>query len=134
MPKELNPNLRPQLPPARIDVGSCGAQALKKAITDKLIEFLGEYTDDVLAEYILVMMAHGKTRDQTMDDLEAFLGPKNGRSFTDWLWENMTTHRRTYEKQAEGDAVAEPAKEAVAKQQTEQETLVEGSKPLPVEE
>jgi hypothetical protein len=50
MPKELNPNLRPQLPPARIDVGSYGAQALKKAITDKLIEFLGEYTDDVLAE------------------------------------------------------------------------------------
>jgi hypothetical protein len=30
------------------------------------------------------MMAHGKTRDQTMDDLEAFLGPKNGKSFTDW--------------------------------------------------
>jgi hypothetical protein len=46
----------------------------------------------------------------------------------------MTTHRRTYEKQAEGDAVVEPAKEAVAKQQTEEEIPVEGSKPLPVEE
>ena len=50
MPKELNPYLKPQPPPAVIEVGSYGGLELKRAISVKLVEFLGEYTDDVLAE------------------------------------------------------------------------------------
>ena len=42
--------LKPQPPPAVIEVGSYGGLELKRAISVKLVEFLGEYTDDVLAE------------------------------------------------------------------------------------
>eukprot|EP00240_Pyramimonas_obovata_P011467 CAMPEP_0118949546 /NCGR_PEP_ID=MMETSP1169-20130426/49834_1 /TAXON_ID=36882 /ORGANISM="Pyramimonas obovata, Strain CCMP722" /LENGTH=123 /DNA_ID=CAMNT_0006896211 /DNA_START=158 /DNA_END=526 /DNA_ORIENTATION=- len=111
MPKELNPHIRPQAPPAAIEVGSYGGLQLKKAISVKLVDFLGEYTDDVLAEYILVMMAHGKTRDQTQDDLEAFLG-KDSIKFTEWLWENLAENKRTYEQMEEGGAGKQPEGEA----------------------
>ncbi|KAK3273643.1 hypothetical protein CYMTET_18130 [Cymbomonas tetramitiformis] len=112
----------------KIDPQSEGGAALKKAITDKLVEYLGSYTDDVLAEYILVMIAHGKTKVQTENDLEAFLGEKNAVSFSTWLFRELTKNRKLYDPtwQEEPPAAVEdvvPKKTAVPAPRSEVVTV-----------
>ncbi|KAF8400127.1 hypothetical protein HHK36_013423 [Tetracentron sinense] len=89
------------------------ASKLKVSVAEKLIEYLGNYTDDVLAdfgdllklandkkatmasyctrsswkvEYIIVLVCNGKHQNQAKDDLEAFLGERSGE-FVSWLWD-----------------------------------------------
>ncbi|XP_049937041.1 uncharacterized protein LOC116266755 isoform X2 [Nymphaea colorata] len=69
----------------KMDRKSPLALELKETVLKKLLEFLGNYSDDVLAEYIVVLVCNGKRQDQARDDLEAFLGD-SCNSFIDWLW------------------------------------------------
>ncbi|WJZ85034.1 hypothetical protein VitviT2T_004602 [Vitis vinifera] len=70
----------------KIPINSPLATTLKSSISHKLLEFLGNYTDDVLAEYITVLVCNGKHRNQARDDLEAFLGERS-EEFVSWLWD-----------------------------------------------
>ncbi|THG00981.1 uncharacterized protein LOC114311240 isoform X2 [Camellia sinensis] len=72
----------------KMDRKSPLAAALKSSISDKLLQFLGNYTDDVLAEYIIVLVCNGKHQVQARDDLEAFLGERSGE-FVSWLWDHL---------------------------------------------
>ncbi|KAF3776326.1 hypothetical protein EJ110_NYTH48535 [Nymphaea thermarum] len=60
----------------KMDRKSSLALELKETVSKKLLEFLGNYSDDVLAEYIVVLVCNGKRQDQARDDLEAFLGDR----------------------------------------------------------
>ncbi|XP_071526005.1 uncharacterized protein Nab2 isoform X1 [Panulirus ornatus] len=53
------------------------------AIKAKLVE-LGTYVDEELPDYIMVLVANKKTKDQMDDDLSLFLG-HNTERFTSWL-------------------------------------------------
>ncbi|KAM1512925.1 hypothetical protein ACFX1Z_024423 [Malus domestica] len=64
------------------------ARKLKSSIAVKLPQFLSEYTDDVLAEYITVLVCNGKHQYQAKEDLEAFLGDMTV-DFVSWLWNLM---------------------------------------------
>ena len=46
-------------------------------------------------EYVIVMLAHGKTFKQFLSDLDAFLGDK-AEKFTHWLWKHLKEHRASY--------------------------------------
>ncbi|KAK9281627.1 hypothetical protein L1049_004530 [Liquidambar formosana] len=70
----------------KIDRKSPFASNLKSSISLKLLQFLGNYTDDVLAEYITVLVCNGKHQNQARDDLEAFLGERSAE-FVTWLWD-----------------------------------------------
>ncbi|XP_059663010.1 uncharacterized protein LOC132308798 isoform X5 [Cornus florida] len=70
----------------KIDRKSTLASKLKSSISKKLFEFLGNYTDDVLAEYITVLVCNGKHQNQARDNLEVFLGERSGE-FVSWLWD-----------------------------------------------
>ncbi|EPB67712.1 hypothetical protein ANCCEY_13196 [Ancylostoma ceylanicum] len=59
------------------------SKKLKAAIKAKLEE-LGVYVDDELPEYIMVMIANKKEKNQMKDDLNLFLG-KCTNKFVDWL-------------------------------------------------
>ncbi|XP_076034592.1 nuclear polyadenosine RNA-binding 2 isoform X2 [Oratosquilla oratoria] len=59
------------------------SQKIKSAIKAKLVE-LGTYVDDDLPDYIMVLVANRKTKDQMDDDLSLFLGHSTER-FTSWL-------------------------------------------------
>ncbi|GMQ02587.1 hypothetical protein CsSME_00048737 [Camellia sinensis var. sinensis] len=72
----------------KMDRKSPLAATLKSSISDKLLQFLGNYTDDVLAEYIIVLVCNGKHQVQARDDLEAFLGERSGE-FVSWLWDHL---------------------------------------------
>ncbi|XP_010278488.1 PREDICTED: zinc finger CCCH domain-containing protein 14 [Nelumbo nucifera] len=75
----------------KIDRRSPLASKLKVSVSEKLLEFLGNYTDDVLAEYIIVLVCNGKHQIQARDDLEAFLGERSGE-FVSWLWGVLLKH------------------------------------------
>ncbi|KAL5215840.1 hypothetical protein ABZP36_007241 [Zizania latifolia] len=69
----------------RLDRRSPDAAALRAALADVLPRFLGSYTDDILAEYIVILICNGKHQYQARDDLEAFLGDDSAK-FVSWLW------------------------------------------------
>uniref|UniRef100_A0A0E0P744 RRM domain-containing protein n=1 Tax=Oryza rufipogon TaxID=4529 RepID=A0A0E0P744_ORYRU len=69
----------------RMDRLSPDADALRAAVADVLPRFLGSYTDDILAEYIVILVCNGKHQYQARDDLEAFLGDDSAK-FVSWLW------------------------------------------------
>ncbi|MCO5600563.1 hypothetical protein L7F22_054677 [Adiantum nelumboides] len=85
--KIMNP-LREKGRTFTLDMGSDGAASLQKVILKKLTEFLGDYSDEVLAQYVLVLVAHGKQQAQAVKDLEAFLGDRS-KSFVAWLWDYL---------------------------------------------
>eukprot|EP00276_Gloeochaete_wittrockiana_P007337 CAMPEP_0184659984 /NCGR_PEP_ID=MMETSP0308-20130426/31978_1 /TAXON_ID=38269 /ORGANISM="Gloeochaete witrockiana, Strain SAG 46.84" /LENGTH=205 /DNA_ID=CAMNT_0027100247 /DNA_START=36 /DNA_END=650 /DNA_ORIENTATION=- len=62
---------------------------VQQIIKDKLMELIPSYSDDVLPEYIVVMIANNKTGTQVCADLDAFLGGEMALQFTKWLWEVM---------------------------------------------
>jgi hypothetical protein len=64
---------------------------IKAAISQQLATILGqEEEEDVLPEYVMVMIANQKTKDQVRADLEAFLGDQSA-AFTAWLWDMLST-------------------------------------------
>ncbi|CAL9755435.1 unnamed protein product [Musa acuminata subsp. burmannicoides] len=73
----------------KMDRRSPEASALRDAVSGKLLEFLGSYSDDVLTEYIIVLVCNGKHQNQARDDLEAFLGNESEK-FVAWLWDYLS--------------------------------------------
>eukprot|EP01018_Ginkgo_biloba_P033105 Gb_00579 [translate_table: standard] len=78
-----------------IDLSSEGAARLREAVKQKLSEFMGSYTDDVLAEYVAVLVCHGKHQDQAKKDLDAFLGDHSS-AFVAWLWDHIASNMHLY--------------------------------------
>ncbi|PON73695.1 Splicing factor-like protein [Parasponia andersonii] len=74
--------------PFNIRRKSPAASELKSSISAKLLDFIAEFTDDILAEYITVMVCNGKNQYQARDDLQAFLGERSGE-FVSWLWGHL---------------------------------------------
>ncbi|XP_062109957.1 uncharacterized protein LOC133821822 [Humulus lupulus] len=67
---------------------------LKSSISTMLLDFFAEFTDEILSEYITVMICNGKDQYQARDDLEAFLGDKSAE-FVSWLWDHLLNcHRK----------------------------------------
>ncbi|KAG1332023.1 zinc finger CCCH domain-containing protein 14 [Cocos nucifera] len=73
----------------RMDRNSPEAAKLRDAVSRKLFDFLGTYSDDTLAEYIVVLVCNGKHQNQAQDDLEAFLGDESAK-FVAWLWDYLS--------------------------------------------
>jgi len=66
-----------------------GAKRQLQGIIKEKLSKISSYTDDVLPEYVLVMVGNGKTEGQVAEDLEAFLGKDNAKDFSRWLWETL---------------------------------------------
>ncbi|KAJ7551108.1 hypothetical protein O6H91_07G134400 [Diphasiastrum complanatum] len=77
------------------DVSGAAADRLRLTVKAKLKEFSQIYTDDVLSEYVVVLVGHGKQQAQATVDLEAFLG-ENTESFVAWLWDHLTVNKQLY--------------------------------------
>ncbi|XP_014778633.1 zinc finger CCCH domain-containing protein 14 isoform X2 [Octopus bimaculoides] len=66
-----------------MEIGNEISQKIRSAIKTKLVE-LGAYEDEELPDYIMVMVANKKTREQMNEDLHLFLG-NSTEKFTAWL-------------------------------------------------
>lgn len=70
-----------------IDVKAPHIQALQHTIQLELSKRgLSPEDDPVMAEYIVVMLANQKTREQITDELQELIGSEYDGSFTDWVW------------------------------------------------
>ncbi|XP_042500105.1 uncharacterized protein LOC122078255 isoform X2 [Macadamia integrifolia] len=72
-----------------------GAARLRERVMDKLKEFMGDYTDDILVEYVIVLLRNGKHKDEARNELNVFLGDDSD-SFVSWLWDHLSTNLHLY--------------------------------------
>ncbi|XP_068688101.1 zinc finger CCCH domain-containing protein 14-like [Montipora foliosa] len=66
-----------------MEIGNEISQKIRGIVKAKLRE-LGSYVDDELPDYIMVMLANKRSKEQMTEDLVLFLGT-NTSIFTDWL-------------------------------------------------
>ncbi|GAB2300195.1 hypothetical protein Dimus_034234 [Dionaea muscipula] len=79
----------------RVNFSAEGAGKLRATVTDKLKEFMGEYTDDTLVEYVIVLLRNGRSKDEAKNELDVFLGDDSS-SFVTWLWDHLVSNIDLY--------------------------------------
>lgn len=72
-----------------------GAAKLKGSVMEKLKEFMGDYSDDTLVDYVIVLLRNGRRKEQARSDLNVFLG-ENSDSFVSWLWDHLELNLHLY--------------------------------------
>lgn len=75
-----------------------GAGRLKDTVKEKLKEFMGDYTDDTLVEYVIVLLRNGRRKDEARRELNVFLGD-DSVAFVSWLWDHLSLSLHLYVQQ-----------------------------------
>ncbi|XP_010499284.1 PREDICTED: protein gar2-like [Camelina sativa] len=71
------------------DFSDGGVVKLKEIVMDKLKEYMGDYTDDTLVEYVIVLLRNGRRKEEANNELKIFLGDDSD-SFVAWLWDHIS--------------------------------------------
>ncbi|XP_019443622.1 PREDICTED: uncharacterized protein LOC109347945 isoform X2 [Lupinus angustifolius] len=79
----------------KMNFSADGAAKLREIVMEKLKEFMGDYTDETLVEYVIVLLRNGKRKAQARNELNVFLGD-NTDSFVSWLWHYLDLHLDLY--------------------------------------
>ncbi|KAK8615085.1 hypothetical protein V6N13_068871 [Hibiscus sabdariffa] len=79
----------------KVNFSGDGAAKLKDRVMEKLKEFMGDYTDDTLVEYVIVLLRNGRRKDEAMNELNVFLGDDSD-SFVTWLWDHLASNLDLY--------------------------------------
>ncbi|KAK6933762.1 RNA recognition motif domain [Dillenia turbinata] len=61
----------------RVNFSSDGVTKLRENVMEKLKEFMGDYTDDTLVEYVIVLIRNGRRKEEARNELNVFLGDDN---------------------------------------------------------
>jgi len=72
-----------------------GVKMLQDRAKEKLRELMGDYSDDTLAEYVVVLLRNGRCKDEVAKELLVFLGDDND-AFVSWLWDHLTSNLHLY--------------------------------------
>ncbi|XP_062225906.1 uncharacterized protein LOC133924405 [Phragmites australis] len=72
-----------------------GVALLRDRVKEKLRELMGDYSDDTLAEYVVVLLRNGRHRDEAAKELQVFLGDDND-AFVSWLWDHLSSNLHLY--------------------------------------
>ncbi|KAK3015446.1 hypothetical protein RJ639_007778 [Escallonia herrerae] len=84
----------------RVNFSGDGAAKLRERIRDKLKEYMGDYTDDTLVEYVIVLLKNGRRKQEARNELNVFLGD-DSYSFVSWLWDHLRSNLDQYVKPEE---------------------------------
>ncbi|KAI3510801.1 hypothetical protein L1887_17938 [Cichorium endivia] len=79
----------------RIIFSGDGAGRLRDKVKEKLKEFMGDYTDDTLVEYVIVLLKNGRRKEEAKNELNVFLGDDSD-SFVSWLWDHLRSNLNLY--------------------------------------
>ncbi|XAR54346.1 hypothetical protein NMG60_11029427 [Bertholletia excelsa] len=79
----------------RLQFTGDGAAKLRERVTEKLKEFMGDYTDDTLVEYVIVLVKNGRRKEEAKNELNVFLGDDSD-SFVSWLWDHLGSNIHLY--------------------------------------
>lgn len=84
----------------RIIFSGDGAGRLRDRVKEKLKEFMGDYTDDTLVEYVIVLLKNGRRKEEARNELNVFLGDDSD-SFVSWLWDHLRSNLHLYAQSRE---------------------------------
>ncbi|KAJ8640889.1 hypothetical protein MRB53_017583 [Persea americana] len=79
----------------RVNFSTDGAAKLRDRVKYKLKEFMGDYTDDTLVEYVIVLLRNGRQKEEAKKELNVFLGDDSD-SFINWLWNHLSSNLDLY--------------------------------------
>ncbi|XWS77428.1 hypothetical protein CRYUN_Cryun01aG0260900 [Craigia yunnanensis] len=79
----------------KVNFSGDGSCKLRERVMDKLKEFMGDYTDDTLVEYVIVLLRNGRRKDEARNELNVFLGDDSD-SFVSWLWDHLASNLDLY--------------------------------------
>lgn len=88
----------------RVTFGEEGAAKLGDRLTEKLKEYMGEYVDDTLVKYVIVLLGNGRSKEEVKEDLDVFLGDHSD-DFVTWLWDHLESHLDLYVPSQKSSAV-----------------------------
>ncbi|KAJ1271487.1 hypothetical protein BS78_06G131100 [Paspalum vaginatum] len=72
-----------------------GVTLLQDRVKEKLRELMGDYSDDTLAKYVVVLLRNGRCKDEAAKELQVFLGDDND-AFVSWLWDHLSSNLHLY--------------------------------------
>ncbi|XP_057511246.1 uncharacterized protein LOC130793538 isoform X1 [Actinidia eriantha] len=72
----------------RVNFTVDGLAKLRDRVNEKLKEFMGDYTDDTLVEYVIVLLKNGRRKEEARNELNVFLGDDSD-PFVAWLWDHL---------------------------------------------
>lgn len=87
----------------RVNFSSAGVAKLREEVKEKLKEFMGDYTDDTLVEYVIVLLKNGRRKDEARNELNVFLDD-DSHSFVSWLWDHLGSNLNLYVQAQESQA------------------------------
>uniref|UniRef100_A0A6P3ZR47 uncharacterized protein LOC107417664 n=1 Tax=Ziziphus jujuba TaxID=326968 RepID=A0A6P3ZR47_ZIZJJ len=79
----------------RVNFTDDGAAKLRDKVMHKLKEFMGDYTDETLVEYVIVLLRNGRRKVEARNELNVFLGDDTD-SFVSWLWDHLDSNLDSY--------------------------------------
>ncbi|XP_010247695.1 PREDICTED: uncharacterized protein LOC104590670, partial [Nelumbo nucifera] len=79
----------------RVNFSRDGVVKLRERVKEKLKEFMGDYTDDTLVEYAIVLLRNGRHKGEARSELNVFLGDDSD-SFVSWLWDHLSSNLHLY--------------------------------------
>ncbi|KAG6502006.1 hypothetical protein ZIOFF_041893 [Zingiber officinale] len=79
----------------KVSFSSDGLSRLREKVMGKLKEFMGDYTDDTLVDYVLVLLRNGRHKDEAKKELDVFLGEETA-TFISWLWDHLSSNIHLY--------------------------------------
>ncbi|KAJ0249393.1 RNA binding [Hirschfeldia incana] len=77
------------------DFSEEGVAKLKERVKVKLKEYMGDYTDDILVEYVIVLLKNGRRKEEAKNELQIFLADHSD-SFVAWLWDHLAESMDEY--------------------------------------
>uniref|UniRef100_A0A5B6YTT9 RRM domain-containing protein n=1 Tax=Davidia involucrata TaxID=16924 RepID=A0A5B6YTT9_DAVIN len=86
----------------RVNFTGDGAAKLRERVEDKLKELMGDYTDDTLVEYVIVLLKNGRQKEEARKELNVFLGD-DSYSFVSWLWDHLGSNLDLYVQSQESN-------------------------------
>ncbi|XP_062001682.1 nucleolin 2 [Rosa rugosa] len=75
----------------RVNLTGDSVIKLRDSVGEKLKEFMGDYTDDTLVEYVIVLLKNGRRKEEAKNELNVFLGDDSD-SFISWLWDHLASN------------------------------------------
>lgn len=79
----------------RVNFSEDGTAKLTERLADVLKEYMGDYVDETLVKYIIVLLGNGRRKEEVKEDLDVFLGDKTD-SFVTWLWDHLASNLDQY--------------------------------------
>ncbi|KAL5221712.1 hypothetical protein ABZP36_026425 [Zizania latifolia] len=79
----------------KADFTAAGVDLLRERVREKLREFVDDYTNATLVEYVIVLLRGGRRKDEASKELDVFLGQDSG-AFISWLWDHLSLNLHLY--------------------------------------